>query len=81
VFTVKEVAEQLSVSATCVYQLIAQGKLASHRFGAGRGTIRITAEDLIAYMEGSRRGEKTMRSISPPVTGGHKRFKHLSVDG
>lgn len=79
--TVREVAEQLSVSATCVYQLISRGKLACHRIGVGRGAIRIAAEDLAAFIEGCRRGEKSTQSISPPVTGNRKRFKHLGLDG
>lgn len=39
--TVKEVAERLRVSRTCVYQLIERGMLVCHRIGLGRGAIRI----------------------------------------
>lgn len=79
--TVREVAEQLSVSATCVYQLISQGKLACHRIGVGRGAIRIAAEDLAAFVEGCRRGEKPVQPASTPIAGSRKRFKHLGLDG
>lgn len=39
--TVKQVAAQLTISATRVYQSIASGKLACHRIGIGRGAIRV----------------------------------------
>lgn len=80
-YTVKEVAHQLAVSATCVYQLISQGKLACHRIGVGRGAIRIAAEDLAEFFEGCRQGEKPVQPDSTPVAGGRRRFKHLGLDG
>jgi excisionase family DNA binding protein len=52
--TVREVAEQLRVSPTCVYSLVDQGKLACLRIGIGRGAIRICESDLSAYVEGCR---------------------------
>lgn len=53
--TVKEVAELLGVSPTCVYQLVSQKRLSCHRVGVGRGTIRITNSDLAAFLENCRR--------------------------
>ena len=53
-FTVKEIAQRLRVSATCVYQLIERGKIACHRIGTGRGTIRISEEDLTAFLTSCR---------------------------
>ena len=53
-FTVKEVAEKLNVSAQCVYALIDAGKLIAHRIGLGRGTIRVSEDDLQAYLDESR---------------------------
>jgi excisionase family DNA binding protein len=50
-FKVKEAAEQLSVSPQTVYLLCKTGKLPHVRFGIGRGTIRITDQDLAAYVE------------------------------
>jgi excisionase family DNA binding protein len=72
--TVKEVASQLRVSATCVYQLIEAGKLACHRIGLGRGAIRVAEADLAAFVDGCRQepGEG-MQSSSRPA----KRLKHL----
>lgn len=80
-YTVKNVAHHLGVSETCVYQLVARGKLACHRIGVGRGAIRIAAEDLTAFMEACRRGEKPVQSDSAPSTSSRKPFKHLGLDG
>jgi excisionase family DNA binding protein len=49
--TVVEVAVRLRISRTCVYQLVDSRRLGSHRIGVGRGTIRISEEDLAAYVE------------------------------
>jgi len=79
--TVKQVAESLSVSATCVYQLIAQGKLACHRIGIGRGAIRVSREDLTEFVNGCRREERREEPLSLPSTGRQSRFKHLRLEG
>ena len=52
--TVKEVAERLNVSPACVYQLVAEHKIAHVRIGCGRGAIRITESDLQAFLQGCR---------------------------
>lgn len=52
--TVKQVAERLQISQQSVYLLIQRGKLVTHRFGAGRGTIRVSEEDLDAFIESCR---------------------------
>lgn len=63
--TVRQVAERLQVSAASVYQLCAEGRIAHHRLGVGRGTIRITEEQLRQYPEETeRRGEER----APPRT-------------
>jgi excisionase family DNA binding protein len=80
VLTVKEVASELSVSATCVYQLIASGKLTCHRIGVGRGAIRIAAQDLAGFVESCRRGEKQTESVHRQAAGARPRFKHLGLD-
>jgi excisionase family DNA binding protein len=49
--TVKQVADRLQVSQATVYQLCAQGKMPHNRFGVGRGTIRISPEQLQRYLE------------------------------
>jgi len=52
--TVKQVAQKLNITAQSVYQLIQTGKLPIHRFGKGRGTIRISQEDLDQFIESCR---------------------------
>jgi excisionase family DNA binding protein len=79
-FTVKQVAEQLSVSVTCVYQMISQGRIACHRIGLGRGAIRVASEDLTAFVESCRREEKPNQIASLPAPAARKRFKHLRLD-
>ena len=56
--TVKQAAEQLEISASLVYLLIAEGKLRATRHGIGRGTIRISEEQLAEY---KGRAEETDR--------------------
>ena len=79
--TVKEVAEHLRVSRTCVYQLVEQGKLACHRIGIGRGAIRIAPEDLAAFVDGCRREERPDRPASSSTKGQGRRFRHLRIGG
>lgn len=45
-FTVKQVAEQLSISDASVYQMCYAGTLKYNRFGKGRGSLRIARADL-----------------------------------
>src|SRR5262249_36384057 len=50
VLTVKQVADRLAVSPKCVYSLIEHGNLPCPRIGSGRGTIRVSEEQLRAYL-------------------------------
>ena len=52
--TVKHVAERLGVSASQVYALCASGKLLHHRFGVRKGAIRVTEEQLAAFIEATK---------------------------
>jgi excisionase family DNA binding protein len=52
--TVKEVAKRLGVSASQVYTLCASGRLLHHRFGVRRGAIRVTEEQLAAFIEATK---------------------------
>jgi excisionase family DNA binding protein len=74
--TVKQVAALLNISATCVYQLVATGRLPNHRIGVGRGAIRIDDSDLLAYLDRSRVDEADHQ---PPRVETKKRseFKQL----
>ncbi len=71
--TVAEVAKRLRVSMGTVYSAIADGRLKCHRFGRGRGAIRIAEEDLQSFIERSTeaRSDDEQR---PPV-----RFRHLKL--
>ena len=52
--TVKEVAFRLSVCPAVVYRLIDANKLEAHRIGLGRGTLRISEEQLLAFLNESK---------------------------
>jgi excisionase family DNA binding protein len=47
--TVKQVAERWCVSRSIVYALVANGVIPHIRVGLGRGTIRISQEDVDRY--------------------------------
>ena len=49
--TVREIAERLEISPSCVYALVAAGKLRASRHGLGRGCIRISEEQLAQYLK------------------------------
>lgn len=55
--TVKQVAEQLQMSPTSVYDLIARGRLVVLRLGPRGGAIRVRGEDLEAYLSSCRSGQ------------------------
>jgi len=74
--TVKEVAERLRISRTCVYQLVERGKLACHRIGLGRGAIRISLADLTEYIE-SCRVSRGAEDAAPAIPG--YRLRHLKL--
>ena len=51
---VPEVAKRLDVSVSMIYSLCAGGRMPHVRVGLGRGTIRISEEDLTAFLEACR---------------------------
>ena len=71
--TVKQASERLSVSVATVYSLVGSGKLACHRVGLGRGTIRISEADIEAYLERCRNGAAPVQ----PARRTKRTFKHL----
>ena len=72
--TVRQVADRLNLSKQCVYALIDSGRLPAHRFGVGRGTIRICSNDLRQYITESRySGAEEPRKAPRP------RLKHISL--
>jgi excisionase family DNA binding protein len=48
--TIREVASRLNVSRSTVYNAIDTGVLPHHRFGRGRGTIRVSEEQLEQFL-------------------------------
>ncbi len=52
--TVKDAASRLGCSSNLVYLLCSERQLIHHRLGTGRGTIRISEEDLRAFVDTCR---------------------------
>ena len=52
--TVKHLVERLGISRAQIYALIASGKLPCHRFGTGRGAIRVSEEQLSQFLEATQ---------------------------
>ena len=77
--TVKEVASELGMSATCVYQLVGTGKLVSHRFGIGRGAIRICESDLAAFVDECKKEKRPDPPTAFRATKSQNGFKHLRL--
>ncbi len=71
---VKEVATRLDVSANTVYSLVSNGKLRCCRIGRGRGVIRISEEQLGAYL---RSAEPQPPAVVPEVR--RVRLKHIRL--
>ena len=61
--TVADVAGQLNISPSLLYQMLDGGKLPFLRIGNGRGTIRFDRADVAEYLK-SRRISKTPVSKS-----------------
>ena len=72
--TVRDVARVLQVSIASVYAIVADGKIACHRVGTGRGSIRIEERDLEEYLSSCRseKAEEPKRAPRP-------RLKHLRL--
>ncbi len=51
---VREAARRLEVSIATVYGLCGQGRMPHARVGLGRGVIRISEDDLRAFVESCR---------------------------
>ena len=74
--TVKEAAKRLEISPSLVYLLISQGRLACVRHGLGRGVIRISEEQLHAYLAEAEGRPAPARPL-PSATGN---FRHLDAE-
>jgi excisionase family DNA binding protein len=74
-FTVKQAAQQLALSPSSVYELIATGRIHAFRLGPRRGAIRIRKKDLQAYLDIP---SSTTPAIDRERTG--RLFKHLDAE-
>ncbi len=75
--TVSDVAQRLKIGVSTVYVLINSGQLPHHRIGARRGAIRISEDDLAAYLANCHADS---RDAAPPVTTTPMRkLKHLKL--
>jgi excisionase family DNA binding protein len=52
--TVRQVADRLGISRALCYALCSSGKLPHHRFGNGRGAIRVSEDQLAEFLEATR---------------------------
>jgi excisionase family DNA binding protein len=73
--TVADVADRLNISKQVVYALVEAGDLPVHRFGLGRGTIRVSDEDLRSFVAASRVEKKTEEPRRAP----RLKLKHIRV--
>ena len=75
--TVKDVAQKLNVSQSCIYQLVESGRIPHHRIGLGRGAIRFTEADVIGFLETSR--EDAIPTAVSDLASKGRNFKHLKL--
>ncbi len=69
--TVEEVSKRLNISASFVYTAVADGRLKHHRLGRGQGGIRVSEQQLTAYLAGTERGGNSEEAPK-------RRYKHLT---
>jgi excisionase family DNA binding protein len=74
--TVKRAADQLGVSATLLYKLVAAGKIAHERHGLGRGKILIRPDALEDYRLSRTSGVRS-EAYRPRPT--RVKLKHLQL--
>ena len=65
-WTVKQLAEHYGLSRRSLYDAITAGKLVTHRFGLGRGGMRVADKDRIDWEQRCRDDKNT--PAPPPVT-------------
>jgi excisionase family DNA binding protein len=67
--TVRQVAEELGISASLVYRLCAESRLRHARYGLGRGCIRISEEALEDYKQACVRDDVSGATALRPQPG------------
>lgn len=63
--TVNEVAARLKVSKSTIYNAVESGSMPHYRIGVGRGAIRISEEQLEAFLLGSLVEEGSATKLRP----------------
>ena len=53
---IAQVADRLSLSRSAIYLLVERGELGCYRVGPHRGAIRVSEEQLGAYLKGRKDG-------------------------
>lgn len=77
---VPDVAKHLNCSTSLVYDLIASKRLGHHRIGRGQGGVRVSEEQLQAFLTQTEAGpERTGGDPSPPIP--LRKIKPSSVPG
>lgn len=74
--TVKQVAQRLNVSQSCIYQLVETGKIPHHRIGLGRGAIRFTESNIESFLGDSEHQASGERAKPRPT---RQKLKHLEL--
>lgn len=74
VLKIHEVAERLRISQACAYALVEAKELAHYRIGVGRGTIRVSEQQLSEYLERKKVEQGKATAQAPPV-----QLRHLAV--
>jgi excisionase family DNA binding protein len=79
--TVRQVAERLGVSPSCVYTLCAAGRIRHERHGLGRGVIRIPEDALEEYrLRCVREAEEARRAEAGQASRGKKASTFTNLD-
>ena len=74
--SVNEVAGRIGVSVACIYGLVASKELACYRVGQRRGVIRISQEQLQAYLN---KGTAPVPATIAPAPQPKVNLKHLQL--
>ena len=78
---IRAVAERLNCSDSFVRSLIAQGRLRFHRLGKGQGGIRVSEEQLAAYLQATEQGGTDATPAPPPAPKMQRHvLMHLTLD-
>jgi excisionase family DNA binding protein len=72
-YTIADISDLLKISQSNAYALVETGKLVAHRIGVGRGTIRVSEDDLQEFLGQSRSQRE------PEVATPTSRSKHFKI--